>query len=77
MEEYFKRIAPENDPAYTHTHEGPDDMPSHLRMALTRTSETLFVDRGRLALGTWQGVFLFEHRRRPHQRTIEIGVLKG
>ena len=75
MEDYFQRIAPENDPRYTHTAEGPDDMPSHLKMALTRTSESIFVDNGKLVLGTWQGIFLFEHRHRPHTRTIEIGIL--
>ncbi len=73
--DYFERIAPENDPNYTHTHEGPDDMPSHIRSAMTRTSETILVGDGTLVLGTWQGVFLFEHRRRPHQRRIEVRVL--
>ncbi|MCA8959397.1 MAG: secondary thiamine-phosphate synthase enzyme YjbQ [Planctomycetes bacterium] len=71
---YFDRLAPENDPAYTHTSEGPDDMPSHLRTALTHTSEMIPVTDGRLDLGTWQGLYLFEHRRRPHRRTIAIRV---
>ena len=57
---WFDRLAPENDPDYTHTSEGPDDMPSHLKAAVTRTSETLPVKDGRLNLGTWQRVFLFE-----------------
>ncbi len=71
---WFDRLAPENDPDYTHTSEGPDDMPSHLKAAVTRTSETLPVKDGRLNLGTWQGVFLFEHRTRPHERTISVRV---
>ena len=75
LEDYFVRIVPENDPCYTHTAEGPDDMPAHLRSALTQTSETIPILNGRLALGTWQGVFLFEHRDRPHHRTVVIHVL--
>ena len=71
---WFDRRAPENDPDYTHTSEGPDDMPSHLKAAVTRTSETLPVKDGRLNLGTWQGVFIFEHRTRPHERTISVRV---
>ncbi|MGB1070523.1 MAG: secondary thiamine-phosphate synthase enzyme YjbQ [Planctomycetota bacterium] len=71
---WFDRLAPENDPDYTHTSEGPDDMPSHLKAAVTRTSETLPVKDGRLNLGTWQGVFIFEHRTRPHERTISVRV---
>ena len=70
LEEFMERLAPENDPRYTHTLEGPDDMPSHIRMALTRTSEVVpFID-GRLCLGTWQGIFLWEHRVRPQERQI-------
>ena len=71
---WFDRLAPENDPNYTHTSEGPDDMPSHLKAAVTCTSETLPVKDGRLNLGTWQGVFIFEHRTRPHERTISVRV---
>jgi secondary thiamine-phosphate synthase enzyme len=71
---WFDRLAPEHDPDYTHTSEGPDDMPSHLKAAVTRTSETLPVTDGRLDLGTWQGVFIFEHRTRPHERTISVRV---
>lgn len=74
LERYFARIAPEHDPAYEHTDEGPDDMPSHLRAALTSTSESIPVSRGRLALGTWQGIYLFEHRRAPHSRTLVVTV---
>ena len=75
LEDYFERVAPENDPHYTHTAEGPDDMPSHIRAALTRTSETILVEGGDPVLGTWQGLFLFEHRRRPHSRRVAIRVM--
>ena len=75
VEGWFERLAPENDPHYTHTHEGPDDMPSHLRAAVTRTSETIHVDDGAPTLGTWQGLFLFEHRSRPHVRRIRVRVM--
>jgi len=74
LEAWFARVAPEHDPEYTHTAEGPDDMPSHLRAAITRTSETLQVDDGQLCLGTWQGLFLFEHRTRPHRRKIRVRI---
>jgi secondary thiamine-phosphate synthase enzyme len=70
LEEYFERLVPEDTPWFTHTLEGADDMPSHIRMALTRTSEVIPVVGGRMALGTWQGVFLFEHRRAPHRRQV-------
>lgn len=72
---FFDRLAPEETPYFIHTHEGPDDMPSHLRMALTRTSEVIPVLQGKLALGTWQGVFLFEHRHASHTRNIVVSVL--
>ena len=74
LERWLERIAPDGDPAYTHTAEGPDDMPSHLRSAVTKTSETIPVTGGRLALGTWQGLFLAEHRRRPHDRRLVVHV---
>lgn len=74
LEESFARLAPENAPHYTHTLEGPDDMPSHIRAALTATSETIPVVEGALGLGTWQGIYLFEHRRRPGTRTIIVTV---
>ena len=70
LEQFFERLVPEDTPWFDHTTEGPDDMPSHIRMALTRTSEVIPILAGRLALGTWQGVFLFEHRRAPHHRHI-------
>ena len=73
---WFDRLAPENDPDYTHTSEGPDDMPSHLKAAVTRTSETLPVKDGRLDLGTWQGVYLCEHRDRGGRRRLVV-TLQG
>jgi secondary thiamine-phosphate synthase enzyme len=75
LHEFFERLVPESTPWFVHTLEGPDDMPSHLRMALTRTSEVIPVMEGRLALGTWQGIYLFEHRRDPHQRQIVVSVV--
>ena len=75
LHEFFERLVPENTPWFVHTLEGPDDMPSHLRMALTRTSEVIPVVEGRLTLGTWQGIYLFEHRRDPHQREIVVSVV--
>jgi secondary thiamine-phosphate synthase enzyme len=72
---YFERLVPEDDPDWVHTLEGPDDTTSHLRMALTRTSETVPIVTGRMALGTWQGIFLFEHRRAAHTRRIIVSVV--
>lgn len=72
---FFERLVPEDTPYFVHTCEGPDDMPSHLRMVLTRTSEVIPVVKGRLALGTWQGIFLFEHRRAPHTRSVVVSVV--
>jgi len=74
LERWLERLAPDGDPAYTHTAEGPDDMPAHLRAAVTKTSETIPVVDGRLALGTWQGLFLAEHRRRAHTRQLVVHV---
>ncbi|MDF1699789.1 MAG: secondary thiamine-phosphate synthase enzyme YjbQ [Planctomycetota bacterium] len=74
LETWLERLAPEGDPRYTHTCEGPDDMPAHLRAAVTKTSESIPVSDGRLVLGTWQGLFLAEHRARPHQRTLVVHV---
>jgi secondary thiamine-phosphate synthase enzyme len=75
LEAFFDQLVPEDTPYFVHTHEGPDDMPSHIRMALTRTSEVIPVVKGRMALGTWQGIFLFEHREAPHQRQIVVSVV--
>lgn len=74
LERWLARLAPEGDPLYTHTDEGPDDMPSHIRAALTQTSLSVPVMGGRLALGTWQGVYLWEHRRQPSDRRVVVHV---
>jgi secondary thiamine-phosphate synthase enzyme len=74
VEAYFERIAPE-DPGYEHQDEGPDDMPAHLRTALTATQLSIPVRRGRLMLGTWQGIFLFEHRRSTPEREIVLHLV--
>ena len=74
VERFFDDLVPE-DADYEHDDEGPDDMPSHIRMVLTRTSETVPVAEGRMQLGTWQGIFLFEHRRDPHQRRIFLTII--
>jgi secondary thiamine-phosphate synthase enzyme len=75
LEEFFNRLVPENASYYTHTSEGADDMPSHIRMVLTRTSEVIPVHNQQLQLGTWQGIFLFEHRRDPHRRRVVVTVM--
>ncbi len=75
LEAWLDRLVPEDDPHFTHTLEGPDDMPSHIKMALTRTSETIPFADGRLQLGTWQGIFLWEHRRSPHTRNVVLVFL--
>ena len=72
---FFERLVPEDQSYYVHTLEGSDDTTSHLRMALTRTSEVIPVVEGRLALGTWQGIFVFEHRRASHRRSIVVSVV--
>ena len=74
LEKYFDRLVPENTPYFEHTGEGADDMPSHIRMVLTRTSETIPVANEELQLGTWQGIFLFEHRRAPHRRNVVLTI---
>ena len=74
LEAFFDHLVPEDTPYFVHTYEGPDDMPSHIRMALTRSSEVIPVIAGRMTLGTWQGIFLFEHRRAPHSRQISVVV---
>jgi len=75
LEAWLDRLVPEDDPHFTHTYEGSDDMPSHIKMTLTRTSETIPFNEGRLMLGTWQGIFLWEHRRAPHTRRIIVTVI--
>ena len=74
LEAYFARIAPESR-EYLHDAEGPDDMPAHLRTALTQVQLAIPLIDGRLALGTWQGIYLFEHRRRPHRRTLALHLI--
>jgi secondary thiamine-phosphate synthase enzyme len=74
LEKFFERLVPE-DADYEHDDEGPDDSTSHIRMALTRTSEVIPIADGKLQLGTWQGIFLFEHRRAAHQRKILVTVM--
>lgn len=74
LEKFFERLVPE-DADYEHDDEGPDDSTSHIRMVLTRTSEVIPIADGRLQLGTWQGIFLFEHRRASHHRKIIVTVM--
>jgi secondary thiamine-phosphate synthase enzyme len=74
LEDYVAQLAPES-PAYRHQDEGSDDMPAHLRAALTGVQLSIPLTEGRLALGTWQGIYLFEHRRRPHRREIVLHLL--
>lgn len=71
---WLDRLVPENDPHFTHTIEGPDDMPSHVKSALTATSLAVPVQAGRLLLGTWQGIFLWEHRRSRRSREVVVHV---
>ena len=75
LEEFFDRLIPEDGGYFTHGSEGSDDMPSHIRMVLTRTSETVPIMEGKMELGTWQGIFLFEHRRASHRRKIWITII--
>ncbi len=75
LESFLNRLVKEDDSHFTHIHEGPDDMPSHIKMALTRSSETIPFSNGRLSLGTWQGLFLWEHRRSPHVRSLVITTI--
>jgi secondary thiamine-phosphate synthase enzyme len=70
--DFFRKLVPEDGRRYRHAAEGPDDMPAHIKAALTQTSLSIPVDRHRPLLGTWQGIYLFEHRRRPHDRTIVL-----
>jgi secondary thiamine-phosphate synthase enzyme len=74
LERWLSRLVPEDDPLYTHTAEGPDDMPAHVKAALTATSLSIPVQAGRLGLGTWQGIYLWEHRHRPGTRRVLVHV---
>ena len=75
LNQFFTRLAPDDTRLYRHTIEGPDDMPAHIRSALTLTQLSIPVDQGRMALGTWQGVYVFEHRTRPHRRAVVLHLL--
>ena len=75
LETFFDRLVPENADYFEHDAEGADDMPSHIRMVLTRTSEAIPIVDGRMQLGTWQGIFLFEHRRASHRRKVVVTVM--
>jgi secondary thiamine-phosphate synthase enzyme len=75
LEAFFERLAPEEPGRYVHDAEGPDDMPSHIRAALTQSQLSIPIVDSKMALGTWQGVYLFEHRRRPHRREIVLHLL--
>ena len=75
LETWFTHVAPEDPSLYTHNDEGPDDMPAHIRAALTATQLSLPVEDGRMALGTWQGIYLFEHRREPSRREIALHLI--
>ena len=74
VERFFEQLVPE-DADYEHDDEGPDDMPSHIRMVLTRTSESVPIIDGKMQLGTWQGIFLFEHRRDSHRRKVSVTII--
>src|SRR3954469_19863169 len=75
LENFFDRLVPEDADYFTHDSEGSDDMPSHIRTVLTHTSETVPIVDGKMHLGTWQGIFLFEHRRAPHRRKVFITTI--
>ena len=75
LADFFTRLVPEDTRLYRHTAEGPDDMTSHIRSALTEVQLSIPVHQGKLALGTWQGVYLFEHRERPHRRSVVLHLL--
>ena len=75
LERFFARLVPDGDPLFVHVDEGPDDMPAHVRTALTQTHLCIPVLDGKPALGTWQGIFLYEHRRAPHQRRVLLHLI--
>lgn len=77
LEKWLQRLVPERDELFTHTSEGPDDMPSHIKAALTQTSIGIPIIEGDLALGTWQGIYLWEHRKSPHRRKIVVSLIEG
>jgi secondary thiamine-phosphate synthase enzyme len=75
LEAFLSRLAPDGDPLFTHDAEGPDDMPAHVKAALLKTSEQIPVRDGDLVLGTWQGLYVWEHRSRPHRREVVVHVI--
>ena len=75
LADFFERLAPEDDPRYRHTTEGSDDMPAHIRSALTQTSLSIPVEDGAPALGVWQAIYVFEHRDAPHRRTVMLHII--
>ena len=75
LERFFARLVPDGDPLFRHTAEGPDDMPAHVRSILTQASLSIPIAGGRPDLGTWQGIFLFEHRADPHRRKITVSII--
>ena len=75
FERYFARLVPDGDPLFEHTAEGDDDMPAHVRTALTSVNLSIPIVAGRLALGTWQGLYLWEHRARPHRRRVTVHLI--
>lgn len=77
LEAFFARLVPDGDPLFIHTTEGPDDMPAHARSVLTQTSITIPVAGGQMLLGTWQGLYLWEHRTSAHERRVLVTVLSG
>jgi secondary thiamine-phosphate synthase enzyme len=72
---FFQRLVPDGDPLFIHRSEGPDDMPAHIKTALTQTALAIPIAQGAMLLGTWQGIYLFEHRIRPHTRSIVVHVM--
>jgi secondary thiamine-phosphate synthase enzyme len=77
FERFFERLVPDGDPLFVHTAEGDDDMPAHVRTALTTVNLSIPIANGRLALGTWQGIYVWEHRTAPHRRTVVVHVIGG
>ena len=75
LQAFFRRLVPDGDPLFIHTAEGPDDMPAHIKAALTQTSLAVPVAKARMLLGTWQGLYLFEHRKAPHTRQVVVHVI--
>ncbi len=75
LERFFDRLVPEDSRLYSHRAEGPDDMPAHIKAALTQVQLSIPVEGGRLSLGTWQGIYLFEHRRAPHSRQVSLTLI--